>query len=73
MDEVNDIKKRIDNIEKKIDFMMSMINKINENMSINVIDKIENEINEAVDKKINHITQNKRISISMDAGANLND
>lgn len=71
MDEVNDIKKRIDNIEKKIDFMMSMINKINENMSINVIDKIENEINEAVDKKINHITQNKTISISMDAGANL--
>lgn len=64
--EYEDINNRIDNIEKKIDFIMSMINKINENMSVNVIDKIEKEIDEAVDKKINHIKKNKTISVSND-------
>ena len=57
--EYEDINNRIDNIEKKIEFIMSMVNKINENMSVNVIEKIEQEIDEAVDKKINHIKKTK--------------
>ena len=71
MESENDLKDRIDTLEKKIDVIMSMINKINENMSVNVIKKIEQEIDEAVDKKINHINKNKTIRVSMDGGANI--
>lgn len=71
MESENDLKDRIDTLEKKIDVIMSMINKINENMSVNVIEKIEQEIDEAVDKKINHINKNKTIRVSMDGGANI--
>lgn len=69
MNDENEIKERIKNLENKIDFIMTMIQQMNDNMSLNVINKIENEINEAVDKKINYMKQNKTIRVSMDGGA----
>lgn len=71
MKDDDEIKERIENLEKKIDFIMTMIQKMNENMSLNVINKIENQINEAVDKKINYMKQNKTIRVSMDGGADI--
>lgn len=69
MENEKEIIDRITSLESKIDFIMSMINKINDNMSINVINEIETEIDEAVDKKINYINKNKTIRVSMDGGA----
>ena len=49
------IEERLHDIERKIEVIMGMINHINHNMTIKVINEIEDEINEAVDKKINYI------------------
>lgn len=67
MKDDDEIKERIENLEKKIHFIMAMIQKMNENMSLNVINEIEKEINEAVDKKINYI------KTSIEGGATNND
>lgn len=58
------IEERLSAIERKIEVIMDMINHINHSMTIKVINEIENEINEAVDKKINYI------KTSIDGGAN---
>ena len=57
------IEERLHDIERKIEVIMGMINHINHNMTIKVINEIEDEINEAVDKKINYI------KTSIDGGA----
>lgn len=67
MKDDHEIKERIENLEKKIAIIMDMINHINHNMTIKVINEIENEINEAVDKKINYM------KTSIEGGATNND
>jgi hypothetical protein len=60
---IQELESRITNIESKIEIIMAMINHINNNMAINVIGQIEEEINQAVDKKINYIQKNKKKSV----------
>ena len=53
------ITERIDNLEKKISVMMSMINHINEQLSNIVLNKIEFDIDDAVNKKFEYLKNNK--------------
>lgn len=59
MQDKKSIEERIENIEKQIQIIMSMINHINNTNSINVISEIEDVIDKAVDKKINYIYEAK--------------
>lgn len=52
-DNTKDITERVENLEKKIDIIMSMLNHINSMLSDKVIDTIEFDIEEAVKNRLN--------------------
>ena len=52
-DNTKDITERVEDVEKKIDIIMSMINHINIILSDKVIDTIEFDIEEAVKNRLN--------------------
>ena len=59
MQNKEELDKRIENLEKQIQVIMSMINHLNTTYSLNVLSKIEDVIDKAVNKKINYINNNK--------------
>jgi Zn-dependent oligopeptidase len=63
------IESRIEQLETKINVIMSLVSHINETMSNNVIQNIQDVIDEAVDKKINYIKQTQTETASNDDGA----
>ena len=52
-DNTKDITERVEDVEKKIDIIMSMLNHINIILSDKVIDTIEFDIEEAVKNRLN--------------------
>ena len=52
-DNTKDITERVEDVEKKIDIIMSMLNHINIILSDKVIDNIEFDIEEAVKNRLN--------------------
>jgi ferritin-like metal-binding protein YciE len=70
MNETKTLEDRIDELENKINVIMSLVNHINQTMSNNVIQNIQDVIDEAVDKKINYMNKNRIVKTSMDGGAN---
>ena len=52
-DNTKDITERVEDVEKKIDIIMSMLNHINSMLSDKVIDNIEFDIEEAVKNRLN--------------------
>lgn len=52
-DNIEDITKRVENLEKKIDIIMSMLNHINIMLSDKVIDNIEFDVEEAIKNRLN--------------------
>ena len=59
MQNKEELDKRIENLEKQIQVIMSMITHLNTTYSLNVLSKIEDVIDKAVNKKINYINNNK--------------
>jgi len=57
MSDEQTIEKRIEQLESKINVIMSLVNHINQTMSNNVIQNIQDVIDEAVNKKLNYIKQ----------------
>lgn len=53
------IENRIEQLETKINVIMSLVSHINQTMSNNVIQNIQDVIDEAVDKKLNYINKTK--------------
>jgi Zn-dependent oligopeptidase len=68
MNDEQTIENRIEQLETKINVIMSLVNHMNQTMSNNVIQNIQDVIDEAVDKKLNYIKQTE--TASMDDGAN---
>lgn len=57
MEDKKSLEQRIDDLEKQMQVMMSMINHLNKSMSLNTLSKIEDVIDEAVDKKIKYMSK----------------
>lgn len=54
------ITERLDELEKKVKIIMSMINHMNTQISNLTLNKIEFEVDEAVNKKLEYIKNNNK-------------
>ena len=70
MSEIKSLEQRVEELETKLDVVMSLVSHINQTMSNNVIQNIQDVIDEAVDKKLNYINKNRTVQTSMNGGAN---
>jgi hypothetical protein len=57
MNDEQTIENRIEQLETKVNVIMSLVNHINQTMSNNVIQNIQDVIDEAVNKKINYMKE----------------